>query len=287
MTTLPRLFDREVVLDVDGVRITSRAPDSRPDDIAAILRVQFKITKTSKKEPNKADITIYNLSQDNRTFLASRKDPVATLEAGYRDNVSQIFKGDMGFVGSTLDGVDWVTTIQTVDGAKAFKGSRANVSFKGPTKIEDVLNVLASSLGVDPGNVKDKVRTGSIRQVISDFKNGFAATGKAEKILDRVVKTMGYSWSIQDNELRIQAPNEPLIDEAITLGPSTGLVGSPEVGEKGKVKARALLQPQLLPTAQVSFDSFAVSGPYLIERVDFVGDTWGNDWFADIECVPL
>ena len=55
------LFNREITLNVGGTLIRSRF-DER-DRVVPTLRVGFKIEKTLKKEPNKAEITITNLKE--------------------------------------------------------------------------------------------------------------------------------------------------------------------------------------------------------------------------------
>lgn len=288
-----RLYDRDLVLNVGGLRIASRLLDSTRNDlgldegsVANILKVTFGVTKTVKKEPNKCELSIYNLTKENRIALQSRRQE-CILEAGYVDNTSILFQGQLEYSTSHKNGRDWITTLQTSDGTEKTKSSRINKSFKGPAKARDVLKAAANALGLKPGNLASAIKKGSLRGNLSEFSNGIVLSGKADKVLDSIARSMGYFYSIQDGQLILIGKDDFLGTEATLLTPQTGLVGSPEPGDDGFVNVRAMIQPNLLPAHRIRVESAEVSGFYRIERVDFTGDTWGEDWYADMECRPL
>jgi len=277
-----QLFGRSVTVDIGGLIITTAAAKTGVSDT---LRMKFKIVRGGKKEPNTADLDIYNLVKANRSAFQEKNLPI-TIEAGYTENVSQIFSGNLEHVDNVLNGRDWVSSIQAADAGQAFKSARINVSFAGPAQVGDVLQAAADALGVDPGNVADKVSAGSIRGALSEFTNGIVLSGKAEQQLDKVVRSMGYSWSIQDGQLQLLGPDETIGDQAFLLTTETGLIGVPEAGEDGLVKVRGLLQPEILPGKQVEIQSLgleSINGLYRVEKTTFIGDTWGSDWYVDIE----
>ncbi len=285
------LFNRSLTINAGGLRIASRLLDEtrqrlglRDEEGSSILKVTFSVTRTIQKEPNKATVSIYNLRKDNRIALQEKK--LATIiEAGYVDNTSQIFSGELEFGENKQDGRNWITTLQAGDGVRKYKESRINTSFKGPAKVTDVLQAAAKALGVDLGNLGDVA--GSLRGALTEFTNGMVLSGKAEKQLDKVAKSMGLRWSIQDGKLQFLGPDQFVGTIATRLAPGTGLIGSPEPGEDGVIRVRSLLQPNLLPGQRVQVQSAEVDGFFRIEKVIFSGDTWGNDWFADMECKPL
>ena len=288
-----RLFRRDVALNIGGLRIASRLTDETraqlgysEEDQSNILKVSFNITKTIKKEPNKCDLQIYNLKKDNRIALQKRQ--VETIvEAGYVDNTSVLFQGALEYSASVQDGSDWVTSLQAFDGSDKTKKKRVNKSLKGPAKARDVLNAAAKALGLKTGNLKSAIGRGSVRGNLSEFSNGIVLSGRADRVLDSVARSMGYFYSIQDGHLILLTQKDFLGTDAILISPDTGMVGSPEPGEDGFVTVRTMIQPNLLPAHRVKIVAGEIEGFYRIERVDFTGDTWGPDWYADLECRPL
>jgi hypothetical protein len=282
-----------LVINVGGLRIASRLLDEtrqqlglQRGEVSTILKAVFKVTKTTKKEPNKAEVAIFNLKKENRIALQERKQPT-TIEAGYLDNISQIFSGDLEFGENKKDGRHWITTLQAGDGSQKYKTSRINTSLKGPAQVGDVLKTAADAMGINPGNLQDAVGAGSLRGSLKEFTNGIVLSGKAELNVDKIAKSMGLRWSIQDGGFLFLGPDDFIGEQATVLAPGTGLIGSPEPGEDGIVKARSLLQPNLLPGHRVQIQSAEVDGFFRIEKAVFTGDTRGGDWYTDVECKPL
>jgi hypothetical protein len=278
-----RLFDRELVLIAGTLRMASRSRTGRPQPL---LRVRFKIVRTLKKQPNTSSVVLYNLSPENRAQL-QEKGTVVVLEAGYDGNVHQVFSGGVDYASSKKTGTDWITTLQLADGGERYRKGRMSQSFKGPVKVGDVLQRAAEALGVEFGNLQEKIRTGGLRKAFNEYSNGIAIAGKAEKAIDEIAKAMGLQFSIQDGAILLLEPGETLDQQALRLAPGTGLVGSPEPGEDGVVKLRALLEPNLTPGRKVELVSKAVNGFHRIEKTVMTGDTWGGDWYADCEVRPV
>lgn len=288
-----RLFDRDVIVNVGGLRIASRLLDETRQELGLtgdtrsnILKVVFKITKTVKKEPNKCELLLYNLKKDNRIALQQRKQETI-IEAGFVDNRSILFQGTLEYSSSNLERTDWITTLQASDGTDKIKSKRINKSLSGPVKAGDVLRVAAEALGLKPGNLRKAIASGSVRGSLSEFTNGIVLSGKADKVLDSVAKSMGYFYSIQDGQLLLLRKGDFLGTTAVVISSETGMVGAPEPGEDGFVNVRTMIQPNLGPAHRVEIRSEEVRGFYRIERVDYSGDTTGQDWYADLECRPL
>lgn len=284
------LFNREVELNAGGILLSSRSPDegiSRPT-----LRTQFKVVRSLGKEPNSGEVSIYNLNKEHRSALQTKNTPT-TLEAGYIDNISQIFSGNLQFGSSVKNGLDWITTIQSGDtGGAKYKSARINTSLKGPVSMGKVLRAAGDALGLNLGNIPEKVSQGSLRATLQEMTEGVVLSGKSIDVFTKIAKQMGYSWSIQDGQPQLLGPNESIsAGDAVVLtasdGLSTGLIGSPEAGEDGIVKARSLLQPDLVPGRRVQIISREVDGFFRVDKVTFTGDTWGGDWYSDIEAKPL
>jgi len=294
------LYNREIALNIGGVRIASR---SVTGETKPILRVTFKIEKTIQRDPNTADLQIYNLSKDSRaalgapdpTKIALKQTGIPTvIEAGYFGNTSLIFSGNVEYSATNRAGTDWVTTLQSADGGKQLRSSRINVSFDSSTLLKDVLKTAADSLGVGLGNITQELDKGAPRSSAQQYVKGLVLSGQTSNELDKIIKRAGFNWSVQDGQIQLIRPGGVINpNEAILLQQGTGLIGVPELGEKGIIKCRSLLQPELTPGKKIQVRSglkngqYDIDGFFRIDKATLTGDTWGGDWYTDIEGSPL
>lgn len=258
------------------------------------LRVAFKVTKTASKEPNTAEVTITNLSPTRRATL-QQKGVKFILQAGYEGTgIGQLFTGDARTVDHKREAADWHTVIRSGDGERAFKFARVNEAFESGSPVSDVVNKIAGSLGLGLGNLKKQ-----LPKITGQYVNGYAAHGPASRELDKVLSAAGYTWSIQDGELLIQKPDDPIGATIPELSAESGLIGSPEYGSSEEVKkqlkkngkpllkVRCLLNHALKIGSVVSIRSERHNGQLKIHKVEHSGDTHGGDWYTDFEGKPL
>lgn len=279
---LAELFDRTFILNLGGTLVTSETTEGKARDL---LRCVFKVESSLAKSANTAEITVYNLAESTRAAV-SKKDIETTLDVGYTGNSSTIFRGKLEAGKNTRDGVDWITSFQCTDGGKELRSARINLSFKN-INLEEATRRAVDALGVGVGNAIEKIREGNIRGAFTEYTNGVMLSGPAQRELDKLVKTAGYEWSIQSGQLQLLGPTDAIEPgDAIELDSDRGMIGSPESGEKGIVEVRSLLIPQLTPGRVVSLSSKQLSGFYRVEKVTFLGDTRGQDWYADLELKP-
>ena len=270
------------------------APTDPGEDLAALganaieikdLRFAFQIQKTKDKEPNTATITIWNLTEEKRALFQQRGSKVL-LEAGYPATVSAIFTGDVRHAESFRVGPDWETRIELGDGERAFKFSRVRESFAPGARHAAVLTKLAEEMGLDAGNINSTGLTGQ-------FVHGHVAAGTASIEFDRVVRSAGYEWSIQDGKIQLLARDAPNTESIVVLSADSGLVGSPEFGTppaKNKprtLKGKSLLNPRILVGRRIELDSEKHKGIFRVISLTHSGDTHGPDWYTDFEAVPL
>ena len=294
-----RLFRRAYRLIVDDLDVTG-------------LDIQFHVSKTTKPEPNKAQIKIFNLSPDHIQQLTKRakaKDSSGIrveLSAGYVDDVPLIFRGDVRDIATDHNGADTITTIAGHDGGRAYREARINIGYGPGTAIETILRDCAKALTVGEGNISDVARTGTIKALGRAFPHGVVLSGRASQQLDRVVKAIGCTWSIQNGVLQLQQGGAALQASAIRLAADSGLVGSPATEidasvaqpspdaatkptaskpkkPKTVLACKALMIPGLTPGRKVALESQDYNGTYQIMQDDYVGDTAGNDWHSNLK----
>jgi hypothetical protein len=242
------LYDRRVDLAVG--KATPKANEAFVEALRITgLRVTFKVEKDLKPEPNKSEITVYNLGPESRQALETNGVPVLLL-AGYADgdNVSQCFSGDARLITSEKAGVDWVTRIFCGDGERAYSTERFTESAKPGAKVGDFVLKLVKKLAKDPGNALSVV-TNETRT----FASGYATSGLASSELTRQLKSLGYEWSVQDGRMQILKDGESIQEMGPLFTPDTGLIGTPTAatpdakGGPQQWKVKVLLEPRLRP----------------------------------------
>jgi len=269
------LFGRRAVLTVGTTQIDG-------------LRVVFKINQSDKPEPNGSEISVYNLSETTRGKIQDQTLPVI-LEAGYEDNIAQIFSGDIrkDGVSSARSGPDWITTFKSLDGGQAFIESRIQESFKAGTKLGPVLKKLAKSAGVGIGNALTKLAAGDPTGALTEFTEGVTLSGRNSREMERLFRSVGYDYSVQDGQLQVTNIGQATDQTAVLLSAATGLIGSPEPGAKGLTKIRSLLQPIIRPRRKLQLSTVELQGFYVARRVLHTGDTHGQSWYSEIEATQI
>jgi hypothetical protein len=273
------LFNRSVTVDVDAMRITA-------------LRMAFKIEKdATSKTPNKCDLQIWNLSDFSRSKIQTSGAHVV-VTAGYDGQVEKLFDGQVTTINHTKQGPDWVTRLTSGDGVFATRGARVNENFAPGTQLVDAFKTIAEKTGLALGNVVEEIKKGNVRNALTQWTKGAVVSGVAIDEVHKLAATMGYEVTVQDGALQIAERGSTVGNEIVRLAEDTGLIGSPEMGEKDQTdilkarhitKARSLIQQRLMPGRSVLLNSARINGLFRIEKVTFVGDTHDTPWYADLE----
>lgn len=278
---MSELFNRDFRVTL-GNRLIRARPEG-PDEVSPSLRVVFKVERAINGDPNKAEVSIYNLSQATRSAIQERDIPTL-IEAGYVNNLSTLFKGRLTFSRHQRQGTDWISTFEAGDGIRAYQRSRINESFAPGTKIDAVIQRVVECSELGPGNVSDELAKGNFRGGLTEFKKGFTASGKCLEVLKALTDSVGLNMSVQEEQVQLLRQGGTNGDDQVLLNAATGLIGAPEIGEDGILDARSLLQGKLSPGRPVRIESSAIDdGFFRIEKVTHFGDIAGNEWYSDIE----
>jgi len=272
-----RLYNRDVRVVAGPLTIEPRTATGENQPMLALT---FSVAANRSREPNTGEIRIYNLRAENRAALQEAGLEVV-LEAGYVGDLRTLFKGDTVTTTIERDAVNWATTVELTDGGKEMAKARVNVSSRGGQGVGGALREVANALGLDVGNLEDKLAGN--RSVLKEFLSGFSFSGSAADAVDQLASSMGLGFSVQGKTMQFLGAKEALPGPAVVLSPSTGLLGSPSVGEKGVVTARSLLNGLLVPGRRVELSSAIVEGAYVCDSVKHDGDTWGDAWTSEVE----
>lgn len=244
------------------------------------LRIVFDVERSSDSGANTGTIQVWNLSDKSISEL-QRPGCNVTLEAGYGTEIGMIFSGNdlKLLVRRALPNV--IVEIRAQDGGEQLRTQVVNASFEPGTILR---NVVESLIGAFKDIVKNPQDLLSLESLT--LPKGFNATGKVKQLLDEMLGSRGFQWSVQDNEIRIVA-DDSLADTgaAIKLTAETGLVGSPTRTEDG-ANVLALLNARIRPYRELRIESSlaSVTGSYKVDKVRHRGDSWGRDWYTMAEC---
>lgn len=283
-----QLFDRRCTIVVGKPQPAGDYTQVVPNALKITqLRMAFSIEKTDRPEPNTCEVQIFNLSDKSRA-LVEEKGLRCVITAGYPSTEAQIFSGDVLYASHIKADRDWSTKLQLRDGGRAYTFARVSQSFQPQTSFGDVVKATVGQLGLDQGNTVDKLKAFANLA----FDKGFTMHGQASRELTRLLDSQNMGWSIQDGRVEILGAAEALVTQVPLISPDTGLIGSPAMGtpaEKGKpamLKVKSLLQPSLRPGGKFELKSSLRSGVFRIRKLVQVGDTFGGDWYSDIEATP-
>lgn len=269
------------------------------------LRVHFEVSKTVESAPNVAVIKIFNLSPINEAKIKNEFDEVL-LNAGYEGALRLVFRGNIKHVYRYRDKSDYITEIEAGDGDKDFRSATMNETLAAGTTNAQLVDRAVGSFKTTGGTTKGAVQINDRARL-----RGKVISGNTRDVLHDVARESGANWSIQDGQLVIVKANGVLPDEAIVLTADTGMLGAPEINDKG-IAVKCLLNPQLRVNGAIKLDNNGIKakrqkaqalgkkqedqkepvrldpdGIYKVLKITHKGDTRGQDWVSEIECIGL
>jgi hypothetical protein len=263
------------------------------------MRVAFEVERSVRSTPNKATVQIWNLTRDHQAQIEQAADAQVIVEAGYVSDrgLETIFSGELWRARGSSSGptgirtersgaVDAITHVEARDAGVAYQQARVERSFAAGVSVATVLRACADALGVGSGNLGDVADLAQLDAGGTTYPEGTVLSGQAARELTRILDPLGLRWSVQSGALQVLRRGQSLRSQAVRLTPETGLVGVPEVGTRGAVKAVSLLTPDLCPGRPVLLESARVSGRYLVRSVTYRGDSHGQDWYAECDLAP-
>lgn len=246
------------------------------------LKIVFDIELTDSSDANKAKITIYNPNDETINIINEKGSKIA-FSAGYKglstdadELVEVLITGDIMRVIPSSKGIDKSYTIECGDSEIAIKDSVVNKSFGAKTAIKDVINDVASTLGLAVSDNSDKD--------LGTLENGLALSGKSKNALDMLTLKVGIKWTIQNGELFFYKLNGSNGQDVVILNSSSGLIEAKKAKkDEDGYNIKSLLNPKFRPGRIIRVQSKNVSGDFIISKVQFKGDTHGGDFVAEIE----
>ena len=262
------------------------------------LDCDFHIEKSLKPtEPNSCRLRIYNLAQSTRQSISGAHPLTVKLEAGYVGATAQLYFAQTRAAWTQGDGPEFTTHVESQDTIARPSGVRRTkkpvpgsptgsiyVTKGARVPIQQAFQSIADSLGIGVGNLNAAL-AGRPNQSLTSV-NGAALLGNGAQRMTDLCRSAGLEWSVQDGALQLLNIAGTLsTTKAIEISESTGMVGSPSVDSQGAVSFKTLLIPGMAPGVLVNFDSLFVKGGYRIEKIRYIGSTYGEAWWCEADGV--
>ena len=223
-----------------------RQIDGIPTETHTPLQIQFMIDQSPNAEHSYAEITLYGLKRVNRRAIYEEGSFV-TLSAGWKeDGIGTIFDGQIRNVELGRDGADQFLRLYCQSGFDQWRKAKIFKTWAADTPMKQIIREVAESFGYPV-------------ELIGDFDGyGKALKGRtfardAKSALRSLAKTYGFTFGLLNNRLYVIRDEARRRDiPATEYTPTTGLIGTPEITEKG-VDIDVLLNPFLRP-----WDSYTV-----------------------------
>lgn len=257
----------------------------------ADLRVSFNINKDLEKAENKATVNIYNVNEDSYKMLQKINETYyINVCIGYGDgSKSQIFYGNIEKSTYTRDRSDWILSIDSKDGQDVIQNSIINKSYSGNMTVKDMLLNMIDSSNELTKDVFSNTKKWIIEKLSTNNKktqNGLSISGRLLDEANKLLKEVGASLSIQDGKAQVIFVNSNNKTDIVLLSPNTGLIGSPiNKGADEGIEFKCLLIPLINPGGLVKIESRYIADYFRVDKVQFKGDTHGNDWECFCEAV--
>jgi hypothetical protein len=273
------------------------------------LRCRFHITQATMQAPNLCQLMISNLSPQRAQQFVDKEFKHISIDAGYQDGHGIIFQGNIVFAISGRESpTDTLVTVWAEDGTEGHNYAIVNTTHPPGSTPQQHFDTALSSLaqyGITKGFIGVDLTTPTYPRAVTLF-------GMARDVLANIAKTKNASVSYQNEQVTMVPKGGSAPGGAIILNSSTGLIGMPSQ-TIGGIFARCLINPAigihsqvqinegLIQKAQPSIAStdvgqnapfgqslvspLATDGLYTVYRIEKNGDTRGNDWYFDLQCL--
>lgn len=276
------------------------------------LRFRFSIRRGDFQTPNSADIRIYNVSDKTadriRQTLPQPEFTRIVVQGGYDGNFGVLFDGTIVQVRRGRESsTDTYIDITAADGDSAYNYSVTAMSLAAGSTPKDAVSAILQDMarhGVSEGYIPDLPGNPSIR--------GEVFYGMSRDEMRKVARNTQTAWSIQDGKLQMVPETAYMEGEIPVITSATGMIGLPEQTQNG-INVRVLLNPNIKIGQAIKIDNKSIQGlkfglgvnqqlsnenSQLIAKTDsdglyyvmvanHSGDTRGDAWYSDIQCLAV
>ena len=246
-------------------RLTIESDDGEAIVIEPPLTVQFNIVRNTMATLNHMQLSIYNLSEENRNrIFQDRFNPRVykriILQAGY-ESLSTVFIGNIFQASSARNGSNIITSIDARDGGFDTTGTLTNVTLDGGS-LKDVIRALASDF--------EHVSVGEIGGEEKQFLRPLVLSGNTYSIINKYTNKSAY---IDLEELKVLDDNQVIVGEVPLINSETGLLETPK-REDAFLTIKTIFEPRIIMGQVIEIESSvnnAFDGQYKVIGVTHSG----------------
>jgi hypothetical protein len=273
------------------------------------LRCRFTIRQFTSHSANEAYIRITNVKKETAKLFTSPDSEYKdiTLDLGYVEGHGVVFKGKIKqAIYGRENPTETFLELICSDGEKALRHAVVNKTFKAGSTAKDHYDEILKKfdeLGVKAGKI--------IGIDLTQLKYPRATTlfGMGSDIVRTIAKSVSSNFSILNEEAHLIRRDKTFEDGPIEVNSNTGMIGSASQTIQG-IQVRILInnnvtihklihlnEDEILKArfaldaagdnvqSQNSQVSLADDGIYEVLQVETTGDTRGNPWYMDLECL--
>lgn len=262
-------------------------------------RIEFIIEKSGGASPNKAELTLTNISDEMWQFINASvgQEVYVKLEAATNEDPLKIIGlGQVQKVLDTFEAPNRRTKVVFADGYTPVKEAKSEISFPANEPYRNIVRALQQDMRL-PFGVYEELPIVAVSQA------PWSWSGSTHEGLRKVAKDLNYRYSVTDGKINFVDRHASRLTEVaeydeIRDGP-TGLIGSPATLDKSSgvkqgssdvatgIRFKVLLNGSLEVDSLVIINTRQFSGTYRISKLKHHGDWRGNDWYTECEALKV
>lgn len=251
------------------------------------LNIEFNIDSDRSVGPDTLEAWVYGANEDTRYRLRKARGAKVEVRFGYdKDSLFTIFKGDMRSSAVVPEGGAPVVKIEAGSGERAHYQWFSKSYGKG-ARFMTVVDDLVDAMGVLPGNVDDVAGILETNGMSSQLKHGARFSGHAVDAFTKLMSSRGIEWSIKNDAIQVLGAGKAITDDKAvpTLGPKSGLVGTPSINNKGVMECDCLIQQYIYPGRMIDIESKFLgdrksentsTSRFKVTKANYVGSLYGD-----------
>lgn len=232
-----------------------------------------------------AQIDVYNLSDS--TIGALRADGTQVrFNAGYGKDTPVLAFGNVYEAPLKMSGSDRIVSLEIIETGYVMDNCVIQMNMGANCTNQQAVNFILNQLYA-LGAVAGKIIP---LNPVTTYQKGIHYSGSVRTILARLLKQVGYSFSLSNGTINIGPRDSNVGNVVYVLSPTTGLIDIPtpniEIGNYSMYNFRSLLNARLNSTSIVKIISkYVKNGFYRVFKASHKGDTFEGDYVTELQAI--